>query len=374
MARNKKIILLIAVLLVFAGLSVIIESRAPKEYTNYLSQSPAPMGTKAIYTYLENETGKVDRWKHFPAVLQDDEEKELLIMIEPYFTPETEATEAYREFMEAGNTILLFKSNPAGMFDIKTSSFANALEEVSTVTSSEGEEWQAVTPSPVRIETAEQDKVLLSDEAGAIAIERSVGAGSLIVATTPIWMTNDAILEHDHLPLVLELMNNSNAEYILFDEYIHGAGNESTVLTLYPMWFLVLILQGVLLIILWLWYRGKRFGLIDIAREEHVRFSDERIKALAAWYIRGKRFTESLGIQADYVKLLLQEKWGIPYSKEWADSTEGILRKWKTVTEKEADSFVKGLTAVLEKEKMSKQEYLLWSKQLDRLRKEVEEG
>ncbi len=35
--------------------------------------------------------------------------------------------------------------------------------------------------------------------------------------------------------------------------------------------------------------------------------------------------------------------------------------------------FLNGLTNILEKEKISKQEYLLWSKKLDRLRKEVED-
>jgi hypothetical protein len=38
----------------------------------------------------------------------------------------------------------------------------------------------------------------------------------------------------------------------------------------------------------------------------------------------------------------------------------------------EINSFLTGLINILEKEKISKQEYLLWSKKLEELRKEVE--
>ena len=40
----------------------------------------------------------------------------------------------------------------------------------------------------------------------------------------------------------------------------------------------------------------------------------------------------------------------------------------------ELTSLLNGLTEYVEKEKVSKQEYLLWSKKLDEIRKEVEAG
>ncbi|WP_156791442.1 DUF4350 domain-containing protein [Bacillus sp. SG-1] len=372
--KNSKLIIFAVILLVFAVLSYIIGTRAPKEYPDFLSESPAPMGTKAIYTYFSNELDHVERWTHSPNLLNKSEDNQLLLMIQPYFIPESEETGEYLEFMEEGNTILLFKTVPDGMFDVKTIGVDTEEKEISTVKDVEGAIRNAYIPAPVRIQKKNEDEVLISDEAGPIAIQRPVGEGSLIVVTAPHWMTNSSILEEDHLSLALTLINESNPGGILFDEYIHGRDSASSVATLYPKWFLILMVQGGFLLILFLWYRGKRFGPIETAREEYVRFSDERIKALAAWYIRGKRFTDSLNIQADYVKLLLQEKWGIAYSPEWSDSTEGLTRKWKSSTEEEIKNFVDELTAVLAKEKMSKQEYLLWSKKLDRLRKEVEEG
>ncbi|MGD6969112.1 DUF4350 domain-containing protein [Rossellomorea vietnamensis] len=374
MAKNKsKLIVLAVIILLFAVLSYFIGSREPKVYPNYLSESPAPMGTKAVFTYLQNEMAEVERWNSSPNLLEK-EEGQLLIMIEPFFIPESEDTRQYREFMEAGNTILLLKTNPQGMFDLKTVQGGMDAEEIITLNDKQDEKRNALLPAPIRLDASDEDDVLISDETGPVALERGVGEGSLIVATAPQWMTNDFILEEDHLPLVLSLINESGPQTILFDEYIHGGENDASVVTLYPKWFLLLMVQGLFLAILWLWYQGKRFGPVVQVREEHVRFSDERIKALAAWHLRGKRFTDSLNIQADYVKLLLQEKWGIPYSRDWTDSTGGLLRKWTSADEKDINRFVTELSAALEKETLSKQEYLLWSKKLDRLRKEVEEG
>jgi hypothetical protein len=187
-------------------------------------------------------------------------------------------------------------------------------------------------------------------------------------------MTNSNLLKNDHLPLILTLLNERKPKTVLFDEYIHTPEGVFTRLMVYPKWFLLLILQGLLLTFLWLWYKGKRFGPLFIPREETVRFSDEGIRALTAWFIRGKRYHDSIIIQADYVKQLLQEYWHIPYNSDWKDLDDPLERKWKRKSKSEIQSFLKGLAAVLNKEKISKQEYMLWSKKIDGLRKEVEEG
>ena len=295
-------------------------------------------------------------------------------MIEPYFMPDSEEMDAYKAFMEAGNTILLFKKNPKGMFDLNTvlGETQSSTDEEPNVFDLEEKAFRAEINSPVRLQTNEQDEILLYDEAGPIALKRDYGEGELIVSISPEWITNGKLLNNDHIPLVISLINEGNAGTFLFDEYIHGVQNASTIGTLYPKWFLLLMLQGILMTLLWLWYAGKRFGPIFIPREETVRFSDEGIRALAAWYIRGRRYHDSLVIQADYVKLLLQERWGIPYSKEWKDLSDQFERKSPKMPKLEIPTFLKGLVNILEKEKISKQEYLLWSKKLDRLQKEVE--
>ena len=56
----------------------------------------------------------------FTRIVTKQSENQLLVMVEPYFIPNNEEMEAYKTLWRAGNTILLFKENPKGMFDLKT--------------------------------------------------------------------------------------------------------------------------------------------------------------------------------------------------------------------------------------------------------------
>ncbi|MBV7506483.1 DUF4350 domain-containing protein [Bacillus sp. sid0103] len=359
--------ILLSLFLVFSYLS---SSPKPKYYPDYVTESPAPTGVKAFYSYVKKEKeGKL--WRHSPDLLSDTSNHQLLIMVEPSFTLEKEEMQAYINYMKAGNTILLLQSNPQGMFDIKTSG-SDGKESFKVYTENRTS-YRAHIQSNIRLRPKNGDRILLSDQAGPIAVEQSFWKGHLMVAIAPEWMTNGSLLEKDHLPLLLYLLNQEKTDTILFDEYIHDGENAASVWEVYPMWFLLLVFQAILLMILWLWMKGKRFGPIFVPREESVRFSDEGVKALAAWYLRGRRYHDSIIIQADYVKLLLQERWQMPYHREWQDLSSNFERKWTRLNASEISTFSSGLVNILEKDTITKQEYLLWSKKLEQLRREVEE-
>lgn len=374
--QNRKIwatlIGLIALLLL---LTYFIESYNPKAYPHYVSDSPSPTGVKAIYTYL-NEEHKVKKWSHSPNLLPKQDASQVLIMVEPYFTPEQDEVDGYLDFMKAGNKVILFKENPRGMFDIKTlpADIDPFLDEAISIKDKDGEEYDAFFQATNRIVPSENEKVLFEDEAGVIATSRKIGDGELIVAISPEWMLNGNLLNYDHISLVLSLIGDTDASTYYFDEYVHGPQNASRITTLYPGWFLILLLQGGLIVLLWLWYKGKRFGPIITPREESVRFSDEGIRALSAWYIRGRYYHESLNIQADYVKQLIHEKWGIPTHRDWTDLSRKLTQRLPGKKESEINRFLIDLSKNLENEKISKNDYLQWSKSIDELRKEVEKG
>ncbi|WP_100011751.1 DUF4350 domain-containing protein [Lentibacillus sediminis] len=359
---------LIAVLLLFIGISYIAAPEKLEEYPAFVSESPAPAGVKAFYTYLDRELAAVERWTQTPELLPEDDGGRTLVMVGPSFVPDSRGMMSYVSFMEAGNTILLLKTNPADMFGIETMSVQ---QPSSSVTDQNGNTYQADVQSMFRIDSQNEENVLLSDQAGVIAVEKDYGSGRLITAVTPEWLTNENILKNDHLELAFSLLPaDQNALY--FDEYVHGSGNAPALTTVYPQWMLVLALQAILLAIIWLWYHGKRFGPVVEPREASVRFSDERIQALAAWYLRGRRYRDALAIQVDYVKLLLQERWGIPYYKEWPEIADQLKRK--TTLEGDMGQFLYDLSHVLNQENISKKTWKTWSKKIDKLREEVEEG
>lgn len=372
---EKKIwIWLVSLLFIFILFSFLLFKEGPEEYPAYISESPAPMGTKGFYTYLNQEELDVERWQGSPETLTQTEGNELLFMIAPPLFGDEAEQESYQTYMEAGNTIVLLRQNPDGMFDLDTSYIEEEITEESTTLNGIGT-YEALLQSPFRITTVDDDNVLLMDEEGeAIAVERAYGDGKLIVITEPDWLTNETITENEHFDIVLNLVDFSSYSAIKFDSYVHGAGERISIFTLYPRWLLVFSLELIILTLLWLWLKGKRFGPIIEPREATVRFSDERLKALAIWYIKGKRYQDALKVQANYNKQLLQERYGIPYRKSWQDSLDAINRALTDMSTKEIENYISGLNDVLLKEKITKQEFVSWSKKNERLRKEVEEG
>jgi membrane protein DedA with SNARE-associated domain len=350
-----------------------VGSGEPRKYPDYVSNSPSPTGVKAFYTYLEKEMDSVKRWSQPPNLLPTGDENQLLVMVEPSITPNSDEIAEYINFMEAGNTILFFKENPRGIFDLSIT-FNDEPISPQTIIDLDGHSYQSELESKVFFTAEDQDEIVLESENGrVIALKRTYGNGNLLIANTPGWLTNENILNEDHLQIISRLFNEVDVKSVFFNEYIHGIQDASLV-NVYPKWFLLLLLQGAFLICLLLWYQGKRFGFIVIPREETVRFSDERLKALAAWYIRGRRYQDSIHIQADYVKLLLQERWGIPYSKDWMAIETNLEKKLTQISSLEIRSFVIGLSKLLKEKKISKKEYLFWSKKLNQLRKEVEDN
>ncbi|WP_112179907.1 MULTISPECIES: DUF4350 domain-containing protein [Paraliobacillus] len=365
---------LVSLLVLFILLSFFLFKEGPEEYPAYISESPAPMGTKAFYTYLNQEGFDAERWINSPESLAQTEENELLFMIAPPLFADEVEQESYQTYMEAGNTIVLLRQNPDGMFDLDTSYIEGELTEESTTLNGIGT-YEALLQSPFRVKTKDDDNVLLMDEEGeAIAIERDYGKGKLIVITEPNWLTNETITENEHVDIVLNLVDVSTYSSIKFDEYVHGAGERISIFTLYPRWLLTFTVELIILTLLWLWLKGKRFGPVIEPREATVRFSDERLKALAIWYIKGKRYQDALSVQASYNKQLLQERYGIPYRKSWEDSIDAIHRALTDMSRKEIETYINGLNEILVKEKITKQEFVAWSQKNDRIRKEVEEG
>lgn len=372
---KKTWIWLTVLLLLFIGIIYFVTPKKPEEYPDYVADSPSPTGVKAFYTYLKNENNHVQRWTHNPGLLPKEEKQQLLIMSGPSIIPEQDVLQDYISFMEAGNTILLLKANPEGMFDVTTEPIMG--EDVDTTLYDDNEiSYQAVNNDAVRITPDVDDNVLLEDDHGTIAMKKDYQDGALITAVSPDWIMNDKIAEKDHVDLLFSLIEEENHDWdsVYFDDYMHGSENASSINTLYPKWFLITGFQAILLIIMLLWYRGKRFGRVIVPREEMVRFSNERIRALAAWYRRGHLYDDSFRHQVEYVRFLMQEQWGIAYHKDWEDIAPQLERRVKSIAGEDVLTFLNGLQRVLEKKNMNKQEYLLWSKRIDTLQKEVEEA
>lgn len=362
-------LLLLAVLLI-----LIPTPRQPQPYPPYLTGSPSPTGLKAFHTYLKNHHPQVSLWKSPVQSLPASETNQFMLSVEPPLLDARESA-AWEEWLAAGNTLWLLHSDPGGIFGLETAAAAEPAQDTARTVSGQNEfqgDFQAVVRTEVRLLPEPEDRILLEDTSGVLAVSRPYGNGELRVLLCPQWLTNESILENDHLDLILPFIAQDKPAVIWFNEYHHGYRSAGALFAPYPAWYLILLLQGGLALAFWLWSRGKRFGPVRIPREETVRLGDERIRALAAWYERGKFYKESLLIQEEYLYQTLRERWGISAQAEDAEyqaKAQRYLKKDAVALWLQNWQLKKELKLL---PKISAKEYLQWTNRLTMMQREVE--
>jgi len=361
----------------FVALGMVLMPQKPTQYPEYVTESPSPSGVKAFYTLLEKNFAQVESWEKPTRALPYLASPQLVIMVEPSIPLNSNEIEQWIKWLEAGNQLWLLDRNPKGLFDLQTSfiSTETNLKTTPITTVRGAEEWegtyQASLDTNIRLIPESKDHVLLKDEHGIIALSRGYGQGELMVLLSPGWLTNGLILEQDHLRLLLPFILRADPNVIWFNEYVHRNKNLPTVLGVYPEWFLVLLTQVLISFLLWLWYKGKRFGSILTPREWVVRFGDERILAVASWYERGAFYQESLAVQEEFLRHAVQKRWGIPSNLAGPEFIKVALLRMPPDKQKQWLQTWQELKKAYT-DKLSLQGFLKRSKLLDEMQKEVE--
>ncbi|MGP4039988.1 DUF4350 domain-containing protein [Gracilibacillus sp. D59] len=372
MFGKKTWIIGIIFFLLLIAVSIFSTSNTPEQYPPYLAESPSPTGLKAIYTYLEQNDYEVSNEKTLPSKTEDT----LRILVNPPVFTDSNVENHYLDYVREGNTIVLAKENPDGLFNIQTEyKMTETLnsEPQTTEINYQGETLEVLQNSFVRLAVTDSDTVLLKDNAGPLAIKRKIGEGYLIVLLEPAWLTNEQINKYDHTPVVFNLIPFDETEKVIFDEFSKvTSGGLVSHFELYPGWAYVLLLQGIIISIFILWHQGKRFGPIYPVREETVRLSNERLKAIAIWQVKGKNYQASIEYQLDYLKEAIRERYGIPYHKSWKERLAVLEDTLDTITAKELQFIAQGIETISSGNSLNKQEYLSWSAKIDKIRDEVE--
>lgn len=111
---------------------------------------------------------------------------------------------------------------------------------------------EPVTTAPV---------VHLGDKGGAVLMDYEYGSGRVILLSDPYIVTNAGIRAHDNLQLAINILTSRDG-LIAFDEYHQGRGITRNAFASYfsgtPV--IAIAAQVVLLLLLVIWTRGRRFG------------------------------------------------------------------------------------------------------------------
>jgi len=369
--KEKKIILLFLGLfsILIIGSYYLAEPQL-EQYPPYRVQSPAPDGTKAFYQSLVELDYPVEIFSEHSNQLEADR-KTLLFLFNPPVMIDRSVAQGYQDFVDAGGTIFYLTTGPAELFDRNLIPLSSIEEEGEVFIGDQS--YQVKLDTRFRIQTEGDDRALVYDDYGVIVARQLYPSGEVIHFLEPAWFSNQAILEVDHLDLIREVIDLDAYDRILFDSYHYLDRTSLSVLDVMPKPILTFGLIVLIVAILVLWMQGKRFGPALDLREQTVRFGDERIRALANWQIKGRNYRTSLEVQVDYLKQTIFERTGTPVTASWIEYQTVLARLLENSRQTSIDQFIDQLAKLLESEQVNQQEFLAWTKRIDKIRREVEE-
>ncbi|MNH99762.1 hypothetical protein D3C73_525410 [compost metagenome] len=258
---------------------------------------------------------------------------QVLIAIQPSGLSKAEQAKMLN-WLEQGNDFILFQQHPVGwelfpiddVAQVKVNNQPLAIQKLNEDGSIQAD-LQAVVAAATRLKEVGQSQVLLKDDQGILSSRAKVGQGSMTVVLAPEWLMNAKIMEHDQFELIWPLFGK-DWDAVWVDETHHGYRTQPGLLAVYPAWLALASVQLGLVLLFWLWRRGKRFGPVYTPREWTVRRGDETLQAVAGWYERLGYRTEALGHQQQLLRQLLWERWGLSPSADVAEAAQAAHARW----------------------------------------------
>lgn len=356
--------------IVLGALIVITLLAAPQN--NNLSTgstySRSPSGYGAWYAFMEKQEIPIKRWQKplekLPTINSNqpiDVAMTLLrvngaVAISSLFSEE-------RKWVEKGNNlVILGVTEPVTQADFTTNQ-KSAFGKVKIST----------TRRKTNIENVEQR---LSDRFGAIVWEEKLGKGKIIYATTSFLGANAYQDEPGNYKFLAELVSE-DSKLILVNEYIHGykdketiavENNESWVSYLVKTPLFPGFLQLVVILLILIWAKQRRFGQPTKLTTPSVNNSEAYIQALASVLEKAETrefVVETIGKEE---QLQLQQALGLG---EIPVTQETLINAWVKQTGKTATELEQVLVTKSQKRRFTQQELLNWLEKWQQIRQSI---
>jgi hypothetical protein len=276
---SKAIILVGGIFLLLVGLNFLLSAGTRQSQENESNGdrstfAATPFGTLAYYTLLEESGYPVTRLVQTYTSLNNSGDIGTLILISlpPTSNPSQEEFAEVEKWVQAGGLLIVIdreiQIDLPGDIQVHTTPayISSPVRPVQPTTLARGIRRLSVTnPASYVTVSGGSTVVHISDNLGAIVADSKVGRGRVIFVTEPHIVANNGIDEDDNLTFALNVLDGRPAGKIAFDEYHHGYGSGGLFSggllgyfkgTPVP-WILV---QAVLLSMLLIYSRGRRFG------------------------------------------------------------------------------------------------------------------
>ena len=337
-----------------------------------------PTGLRAFYDFLHESGYKVVRWRDTPQKLLTDSGKAIktFVVVGQIQTHFTDAeSEALAKWIEAGGRYVIIDRNPLGeskasktgwniysrqldfpSFDVNPADVKQMTEQVvalqpvqptvltqniQSVLPSRFASRMTVTPpeeaqqedddSPPSTEATANSPapvVHIADDKGALLIDYTYGAGSVVILSDPYIVSNGGIKLNDNLQLAVNVLTTRDG-MIAFDEYHQGKGAIPSSFAGYFSGTPVLLIAGQvgLIVLLVLWTKGKRFGRpLPLARIDR-RSSLEFVASMAELQQRARAFDLAIENIHTRTRRVLARYAGVDYNSSRSEIASRIASR-----------------------------------------------
>jgi Domain of unknown function (DUF4350) len=365
------VLVILAVILVLNTITY-VQKENPQDLEmapNRSTYHSGPTGTRALYDFLSESGYKVMRWREEPERLLSDAGNRVrtLVLIGstqlPFADEHAEPMLAWvsqgghlvlidREpphslLPKSGDWLINSRGFPFPVFDVDPSdpkdmtASVTALQPVQATVFTQN--VQAVLPSrfaarlritPRKKSESESDDdedevtasssddgrspapvIHVADEQGAFLVDYSHGAGRIIILCDPYIVANGGIELRDNLRLAMNAITSSGG-LIAFDEYHQGRGITRNAFVGYfagtPV--LPIAAQILVLVLLVLWTRGRRFGRPLPLKQVDRRSSLEFVASMSELQQRSRAFDLAIENIYSRTRRVLARHAGVDYN------------------------------------------------------------
>lgn len=294
----------------------------------YMAASAQPNGIKAVLVLLEEKGMQVKEWRQ-PMRFLPTATGQAMLMVEPKRLLPEEQIEIL-DWVSEGNDLILFHSTPDHWEELPFENQfiddkENKERNIQGPLVSDSSLGKAVTS--VRFTEAADMEPLLYDDQGILAGKTEVGDGTVTYFLVPDWLTNQKIDQLSHFEAVWPYLQG-DWPVIWVDEYHHGLQEKPGFLAIYPGWLVAICVQLAIVLVLYVWWRGKRFGPVYTLREWTVRRGDETLLAVSSWYERRGLAQDALRHREAYIRQLLYDRWGVHQRADRVEIVRYAQSKW----------------------------------------------
>lgn len=348
---DRRLVFGLIALAVIIVLTLFIAPRSNR-ITSGSTFSRSPDGYGAWYAYMQRQGISIERWRK-RSVDEISGTGNTMIQVDPSGAGYVEL-----EWVERGNTwIILGRPN----LPVTQSGFS---------TQHKSDRGLVKIETSRRLKAGKGIKRVLGDRFGSIVWEEPQGKGRIIFASTPFLAANAYQDEPGNFALLAQL---AAGKKIWIDEYLHGYRDETAKEESTQTWvdyllrtpIAVLLLQAIVISILLVWAKNRRFGQPQPLLTPRVNDSEAYTQALAGVLYKAGRSEFVIDAIGREEQLQIQRSLGI--GGRLLDR-EALINAWVQQTGRPAAELAQLFP---EKQRLNEQELLKWLTQVREIKQHL---